>query len=207
MTHNARQHTASNKQTGGEVTDFPTEKFAPYRVAAGDTTRRAFSYVVVGSIGVGLLSSVKAIAVDLIETMSASADVLAMANIEVDLSTIPEGENVIFKWRGKPLFVRHRTAKEIAAAREVPVQSLRHQQTDESRVKPGKDSWLVTIGVCTHLGCVPQAKTGDYNGYFCPCHGSHYDTSGRIRKGPAPLNLEVPPYKFVTDTNLLVGEN
>ena len=137
--------------------------------------------------------------------MTASADVLALAAVEVDLNLVPEGENVTFKWRGKPLFVRNRTADEIEAAREVPVATLRDPQTDDERVQSGKENWLVTIGVCTHLGCVPVPKAGDYGGYFCPCHGSHYDTSGRIRKGPAPLNLEVPPYTFTDDTTLLVG--
>jgi ubiquinol-cytochrome c reductase iron-sulfur subunit len=145
--------------------------------------------------------------VDFIDTMSASSDVLALANVELNLESVKPGDTVQIKWRGKPLFVQHRTDKEIEAARAVPVAQLRDPQTDESRVKPGQDKWLVLIGVCTHLGCVPQPKNGDFAGFFCPCHGSHYDTSGRIRKGPAPLNLEVPPYKFVTDTHLLVGEN
>ncbi len=213
--------------TSGEASEFPAASFEAYRQPAGDTTRRAFSYMVVGGLGVGLATGVKALAVrakrkkknfflnfffflsqvDFIDTMSASSDVLALANVEVNLEAVKPGDTLQFKWRGKPLFVRHRTEKEIAAARAVPVETLRDPQTDESRVKDGKDNWLVLIGVCTHLGCVPQAKAGDFGGFFCPCHGSHYDTSGRIRKGPAPLNLEVPPYKFVTDNDLLIGEN
>eukprot|EP01108_Squamamoeba_japonica_P005136 TRINITY_DN4026_c0_g1_i1.p3 TRINITY_DN4026_c0_g1~~TRINITY_DN4026_c0_g1_i1.p3 ORF type:complete len:224 (+),score=79.32 TRINITY_DN4026_c0_g1_i1:117-788(+) len=189
-----------------EVADFPTSECGERR-PVGDTTRRAFSYMVVGGLGMGLATGAKAIAVDFIETMSASADVLALANVEINLNSVPLGENCTFKWRGKPLFVRHRTAKEIDAARDVPVATLRDPEEDSARVKDGKDEWLVVVGVCTHLGCVPTAKTGDYNGYYCPCHGSHYDTSGRIRKGPAPLNLEVPPYKFLSESNLLVGEN
>jgi len=185
---------------------FNRNNKASYRVPAGDTTRRAYTYLVAGGLGVGLATGIKAIAVDFIDTMSASADVLALANVEVNLESIPEGENAIFKWRGKPLFVRHRTQKEIDVARDVPVATLRDPQTDEVRIKAGHDKWLVLIGVCTHLGCVPQSNAGDYDGYFCPCHGSHYDTSGRIRKGPAPLNLEVPPYRFIDDDNVLVGE-
>lgn len=122
--------------------------------------------------------------------MSASADVLAMAKVEVDLNTIPEGKNVIIKWRGKPVFIRHRTEAEIEEANTVSVQSLRDPEADADRVK--RPEWLVMLGVCTHLGCVPIGEAGDYGGWFCPCHGSHYDISGRIRKGPAPLNLEIP---------------
>ena len=122
--------------------------------------------------------------VGLLSTMSPSADVLAMATIEVDLSAIPEGKNVVLKWQGKPLFVRHRTAEEIDAAKNVDLSTLRDPQADDARVQ--RDQWMILIGVCTHLGCVPIANAGEYGGYFCPCHGSHYDTSGRIRKGPPP---------------------
>ena len=135
--------------------------------------------------------------------MSASADVLALAKIEIKLDEIPEGKSVTFKWRGKPLFIRHRTAEEISAEQSVPVSTLRDAQHDSERVQ--KPEWLVVLGVCTHLGCVPIANAGDYGGYYCPCHGSHYDASGRIRKGPAPLNLEVPPYTFPEDGLLIVG--
>lgn len=135
--------------------------------------------------------------------MSASADVLALAKIEVKLSDIPEGKNVTFKWRGKPLFIRHRTSEEIAAEESVAVSTLRDPQQDQERVQ--RSQWLVVIGVCTHLGCVPIANAGDFGGYYCPCHGSHYDASGRIRKGPAPLNLEVPHYEFPDDDTLIVG--
>jgi len=138
-----------------------------------------------------------------VDTMNASADVMAMANIEVDLTTIPEGTGVTVKWRGKPLFIRHRTAEEIAREEAVEPSTLRHPQHDSERVQ--KPEWLVLLGVCTHLGCVPIANQGDFGGYYCPCHGSHYDASGRIRKGPAPLNLEVPEYTFTDDTTLLVG--
>lgn len=135
--------------------------------------------------------------------MSASADVLALAKIEIKLADIPEGKSVTLKWRGKPLFVRHRTGAEISAEKSVNVSELRDPQTDEERVK--RDEWLVVLGVCTHLGCVPIANAGDFGGYYCPCHGSHYDASGRIRKGPAPLNLEVPEYSFPEEGLLIVG--
>jgi ubiquinol-cytochrome c reductase iron-sulfur subunit len=137
-------------------------------------------------------------------TMAPSADVLAMANVEVDLSKIPEGSTIVVKWRGKPLFIKHRTQVEIDAARSVEMSELKDPEQDEKRVQ--RAEWLLTIGVCTHLGCVPLPNQGDYKGWFCPCHGSHYDTSGRIRKGPAPLNLEIPPYSFKTDELVLVGE-
>ena len=113
------------------------------------------------------------------------------------------GKNVVFKWRGKPLFVRHRSAEEVENERSVDVSSLRDPEHDADRVQ--QDEWLVLIGVCTHLGCVPIANAGDFGGYYCPCHGSHYDASGRIRKGPAPLNLEVPTHTFTDETMLVVG--
>ncbi|TVY24733.1 Cytochrome b-c1 complex subunit Rieske, mitochondrial [Lachnellula hyalina] len=141
--------------------------------------------------------------VDFLVNMSASADVLAMAKVEVDLSTIPEGKNVLIKWRGKPVFIRHRTADEIKQAENVKIETLRDPQKDEDRVK--KPEWLIMVGVCTHLGCVPIGEAGDFGGWFCPCHGSHYDISGRIRKGPAPLNLEIPTYEFPEDMSLVIG--
>lgn len=139
----------------------------------------------------------------LVASMAPSADVLAMSKIEVDLTSIPEGKNAVFKWQGKPLFVKHRSEEEIASARDIDLTSLRDPQHDHDRVKVPK--WLVLIGVCTHLGCIPLPNAGEYGGYFCPCHGSHYDTSGRVRKGPAPLNLEVPRYEFQGEDLLLVG--
>lgn len=135
--------------------------------------------------------------------MSATKDVLALASLEVDLGAIPEGNTVTVKWRGKPVFIRHRTQAEVDQAGSVDVGSLRDPQEDAIRVV--EPNWLVVVGVCTHLGCVPLANAGDYNGWFCPCHGSHYDVSGRIRKGPAPYNLEVPEYKFLDESKLLIG--
>jgi ubiquinol-cytochrome c reductase iron-sulfur subunit len=168
-----------------------------------DISRRAFTYLMVAGLGVTGAHAGKNFVVDLLSTMSASADVLAVSQCEVDLAAIPPGKNATIKWRGKPLFVRHRTEEEIAQVRAVDPATLRDPQRDEERVK--HESYLVLLGVCTHLGCVPIANAGDFGGYYCPCHGSHYDASGRIRKGPAPLNLEIPEYKFTTDTTLLVG--
>lgn len=159
--------------------------------------RQTFSYLMAGAASVATAYCGKAFVVDLVSTLSASADVLAMAKIEIKLDSIPEGKSAVFKWRGKPLFVRHRPQSEIQKEQEVEVSTLRDPQPDSARVQ--RPEWLVVIGVCTHLGCVPIANAGEFGGYYCPCHGSHYDASGRIRKGPAPLNLEVPPYEFTGD--------
>ena len=144
----------------------------------------------------------------LIDQMNPAADTLALASTEIDLSSLDEGQAITVKWRGKPVFVRHRTADEIKQAQEVSLEGMRDPQTDSERVT--KEKYIVLVGVCTHLGCVPLGqKSGDvkgqYGGWFCPCHGSHYDHSGRIRKGPAPSNLEVPSYKFLSDTVIKIG--
>ncbi|XP_011645696.1 cytochrome b-c1 complex subunit Rieske, mitochondrial isoform X2 [Pogonomyrmex barbatus] len=165
-------------------------------------SRKGFSYLIAAGGSVVGVYSAKVIVHDLVGMLSASADVLAMSKIEIKLDSIPEGKSAVFKWRGKPLFVRHRSDSEIATENKVDVASLRDPEEDSARVKDPK--WLVVLGVCTHLGCVPIANAGDFGGYYCPCHGSHYDASGRIRKGPAPLNLEVPPYDFI-DNMLVVG--
>lgn len=134
--------------------------------------------------------------------MSASADVLALASAEFEIGGIAEGTTMTVKWRGKPVFIRHRTADEIAKEDAVDLASLKDPQTDKDRALD--QEWLVVLGICTHLGCVPISGAGDYSGWFCPCHGTHYDVSGRVRKGPAPLNLEIPPYTL-TGTKLVVG--
>ncbi|MBN9543463.1 MAG: ubiquinol-cytochrome c reductase iron-sulfur subunit [Alphaproteobacteria bacterium] len=141
----------------------------------------------------------------LVDSLNPSADVLAMSSTEVNLANIAEGQSVTVMWRGKPVFVKHRTPAEIEEARKDDNATLIDPQLDEERVKKGKEQWLVLIGICTHLGCVPLSNQGDYKGWFCPCHGSHYDTSGRIRKGPAPLNLAIPNYEFLSDTLVRIG--
>ncbi len=151
--------------------------------------------------GIGLACAV----LPLVDSMNPADDVTALASIEVDLSNIKVGEEKKVMWRGKPIFIKHRSKEEISAAKEVNLSELRDPQKDEDRVKAGKEEWLITIGICTHLGCVPIGGQGDYKGWFCPCHGSQYDTSARIRKGPAPKNLEVPPYEFVSDNKIKIG--
>jgi ubiquinol-cytochrome c reductase iron-sulfur subunit len=166
------------------------------------TTRRDFLYIATASMGaVGAAATTW----PLISQMNPDRSVLALASTEVDLSPITEGQIVTIKWRGKPVFVSHRTKKEIDEAKSVKLSELPDPQADDARVKKGKEQWLVVVGVCTHLGCVPIGHQGDYAGWFCPCHGSHYDTSGRIRRGPAPSNLEVPPYEFISDTSVRIG--
>ncbi|KAF2261358.1 ubiquinol-cytochrome c r [Lojkania enalia] len=178
--------------------------FAAYRNRAkGETGPKVFSYFMVGTMGALSALGAKATVQDFLVNMSASADVLAQAKVEIDLATIPEGKNVIIKWRGKPVFIRHRTEDEIKEAEDTKWESLRDPEPDSSRVK--KPEWLIMLGVCTHLGCVPIGEAGDFGGWFCPCHGSHYDISGRIRKGPAPLNLEVPEYDFPEDGKVVIG--
>jgi ubiquinol-cytochrome c reductase iron-sulfur subunit len=151
-----------------------------------------------------------AVVAPLVIQMNPSADVLAMASTEVDISKIAPGQAIKTIWRKQPIFVRNLTPKEIAEANAVKTADLRDPQTLAERTKPGKENWLITLGVCTHLGCVPLGvgegeNRGDYGGYFCPCHGSHYDTAARIRKGPAPLNLSVPEYAFTSDTVVTIG--
>jgi ubiquinol-cytochrome c reductase iron-sulfur subunit len=157
-----------------------------------------------------------------IHQMNPDASTQALASIEVDLSPVKEGQAITVSWRGKPVFIRNRTADEVKAALAVNVSELRDplarneglfdraRATDENRTKKDHEKWLVLVGICTHLGCIPKGQSmgdarGDYGGWFCPCHGSHYDTAGRIRKGPAPQNLAVPPYQFLTDTTIRIG--
>ncbi len=168
-------------------------------------TRRDFltlSTTALTAVGIG------AFAWPFIANMNPAADVLALASTEVDLAPIAEGMAITVMWRGKPVFVRHRTAEDIRLARETPLSALPDRQRDEDRVI--RPEWLVMVGVCTHLGCVPLGQRptdpkGDFGGWFCPCHGSHYDTSGRIRRGPAPKNLAIPPYTFTSDTTIRIG--
>ena len=171
----------------------------------GEETRRDFLILAAGAMSA---IAVIGVAWPLIETMNPSADVLALSSTEVDISAIAVGQSITVKWRGMPVFIRHRTPEEIEAARAVSPDDLSDVESDEERVQ--KAEWLVVVGVCTHLGCIPLGnKQGDprghFGGWFCPCHGSHYDTSGRIRQGPAPDNLPVPEYKFLDNTLVQIG--
>jgi ubiquinol-cytochrome c reductase iron-sulfur subunit len=173
----------------------------------GDVTKRDFLKLVAvagAAVGAG------AFAWPLIDSMNPAADTLALSSTGVDLAPIAAGQAITVLWRGKPVFVRHRTEAEIKAAQAVPNNELTDPATDASRVKAGKEQWLVVVGVCTHLGCVPignkpTEERGEFGGWFCPCHGSQYDTSGRVRHGPAPANLPVPPYAFDGDTKIKIG--
>ena len=164
------------------------------------TKRRDFIFTAsyaLGAVGIG------ATVWPLIDQMNPDASVKALATTEVDVSTIERGQSVTVLWRGKPVFIRRRTEEEIAKAREVDLKELKHPEKDEDRAR--NPEWLVMLGVCTHLGCVPLGDKGEYGGWFCPCHGSHYDTSGRIRKGPAPTNMEIPKYEFVNSNTIKIG--
>jgi ubiquinol-cytochrome c reductase iron-sulfur subunit len=170
---------------------------------SAEPTRRDFLYIATGAVGaIGAAATL----VPLIAQMNPDASTIAAgAPIEVDLGPVAEGQVIKVFWRGKPIFINHRTKKEIEEARSVNLASLPDPQPDSARVKQGHDQWQVLIGICTHLGCIPLAHQGDYHGYFCPCHGSQYDTSGRIRRGPAPANLPLPPYEFLSDTKIRIG--
>ena len=170
-------------------------------------TRRDFIYLAAAAMGA---VGAAAVAWPLIDSMNPAADTLALGTVDVDLAPVKVGQAITVMWRGKPIFVRHRTPENIQAAEAVPLSELRDPQKDQDRVKPGKDEWLVMIGICTHLGCVPLGQKpadnkGEFGGWFCPCHGSQYDTSGRIRKGPAPLNLAIPEYAFTGPTAIRIG--
>ncbi len=195
------------QQTVGETTIVST-------IDTVQGSRRDFIYIATGAIGgVGAALSVW----PFVDQMNPDASVLALSSVEVDLGKIEEGQSVTIKWRGNPVFVRHRTAKEISDAKAVPLSDLKDPvarnanladnapATDENRVIGGKEQFLIQLGVCTHLGCVPLGEQGPYKGWFCPCHGSIYDTAGRIRQGPAPENLHVPVYKYISDMHVQIG--
>jgi ubiquinol-cytochrome c reductase iron-sulfur subunit len=196
------------KAKGATQDGIPVEKL---RVEGGSEApgvrRRDFIHIATVSFaGVGAA----AVAMPLVSQMSASADVLALASIEVDVAAIQPGQSIKTSWRKQPVFIRNLTPAEVEEANKVDVGSLRDPETLADRTKPGKENWLITLGVCTHLGCVPLGAAsgevkGEYGGYFCPCHGSHYDTAARIRKGPAPLNLVVPEFAFLSDTIVKIG--
>jgi ubiquinol-cytochrome c reductase iron-sulfur subunit len=166
-------------------------------------TRRDFLYVATGAVAA---AGAVAALVPLVAQMNPDASTIAAgAPIEVDLSPVAEGQVIKVFWRGKPIFINHRTPKQIKEAEDVNLASLPDPQPDSARVKEGHAQFQVLIAICTHLGCIPLADSGPFDGYFCPCHGSVYDTSGRIRSGPAPLNLALPPYEFVSDTRIRIG--
>jgi len=197
-------------------TDLQVPDFSNYKVAPTKSTvdfhekerqrkleKKSFYYTVTAGIGMGVVYGAKNIVESVVSYIGPGRDVLALGGTEVEMSAIPEGKSATFSWRGKPLFIRHRTPEEIEREQAVNVAELRDPETDDQRVQ--SPEWLVVIGVCTHLGCVPIADAGDFGGYYCPCHGSHYDGCGRIRKGPAPRNLEVPSYQIVNDEIIRVG--
>ena len=164
------------------------------------TERRDFLFTISYALGaVGVAAGVW----PLVDQMNPDASVKALATTEVDISNIGLGKTITVLWRGKPVFIRRRTQEEISKAKNVNLKELKDPQKDEDRVK--KSEWLIMTGVCTHLGCIPLGDKGDFGGWFCPCHGSHYDTSGRIRKGPAPTNLEIPKYEFVDTNTIKIG--
>jgi ubiquinol-cytochrome c reductase iron-sulfur subunit len=177
-------------------------------------SRRDFLYIATGAAGV---VGAALTAWPLVDQMNPDAAALALASIEVDVSSIGVGQSLTVKWRGKPVFIRNRTEKEIEEAKQVPLAELKDpaarndnlpasaNAADTNRSAKGKENWLVMLGVCTHLGCVPLGQQGIYGGWFCPCHGSQYDTAGRIRQGPAPENLLVPKYEFISDTTIRIG--
>jgi ubiquinol-cytochrome c reductase iron-sulfur subunit len=180
-----------------------------------EPTRRDFLYIATGAMGA---VGVAAAAWPFISQMNPDASTRALASIDVDISSIEEGQAITVKWRGKPVFIRNRTAKEIEEAKAVPLEELKDPGAENANLEPtapatfenraggeGKENWIVMIGSCTHLGCVPVGTAGDFGGWFCPCHGSHYDTAGRIRKGPAPRNLGIPVFAFTSDTTLTIG--
>ncbi|KAJ2709395.1 ubiquinol--cytochrome-c reductase catalytic subunit rip1 [Coemansia spiralis] len=195
-----QQRFMSGFAAGPGTTKVPS--FADYTKEREGDSSRAFTYFMLGASGAVLTGAAQSSVHGFLTNMAASADVLAMATTEVDLGSIPLGKTVTIKWRGKPVFVKHRTQEEIDDANSVNLKSLPDPQDDISRVKTPE--WIVLVGICTHLGCVPTTDSGDYGGWYCPCHGSHYDVSGRIRKGPAPLNMEVPEYTIEGD-KLTVG--
>ena len=184
----------------------PNQTLSGPEEGEGVRRRDFINIAAVSFAGVGAAT----VAIPLVRQMAPSADVLALASIEVDISKIATGQAIKTSWRKQPVFVRNLTAKEIAEANAVDVASLRDPQSLAERTKPGKQNWLITMGVCTHLGCIPLGtgegeNRGPFGGYFCPCHGSAYDTAARIRSGPAPLNLQVPDYEFTSDTVVTIG--
>jgi len=169
----------------------------------GDKSNRTINYLVMGTGRFMYAAAARVLVLKLLYSWTASAEVMAMSTVEYDVSALGPGDAVTIKWRGKPIFIRHLTGDEVAQVHAEDTGAMRHPETHTDRVQ--REEWAVMLGVCTHLGCVPITKAGEWNGWFCPCHGSHYDPSGRIMKGPAPENMEIPPYQFMDDNMLLIG--
>ena len=200
--------------TAHPITASPAAKHIEPREAGTDFTRRDFLLIATAAFAtVGAAAAVW----PFIDQMNPDASALALAAIDVDISSLEPGQSITVMWRGKPVFIRYRTDAEIKAAREVPIEELRDPlarnanldgnapATDENRSSAEREHLLIQVGICTHLGCVPLGQQGDFGGWFCPCHGSHYDTAGRIRKGPAPENLAIPPIAFTSETEVQIG--
>ncbi len=190
-----------------EAADPATIREALSTVGNPDVTKRDFLKLLTGSAAA---IGTAALVWPFVDSMNPARDTLALSSIDVELAPVPVGQAITVVWRGKPVFVRHRSAEEIKEAEDTPNNQLKDPEKDSQRVKPGKEPWLIVIGICTHLGCVPLGNKptdprGPYGGWFCPCHGSVYDTSGRIRQGPAPSNLFIPPYAFASDTKIKIG--
>ena len=189
-------------------TTFPAGSAPTVGHASGaQATKRDFLKLVAGA---GAAVGVGALVWPLVDSMNPAGDVLALSSVEIDIASISEGMGITAVWRGKPIFVRHRTAEEIKTVEAVPLNQLIEPASDQSRIKDGHAQWIVLIGICTHLGCVPLGNKpsdprGDFGGWFCPCHGSQYDVSGRVRHGPAPANLALPPYAFESNTKIKIG--
>ncbi|MEE8394403.1 MAG: ubiquinol-cytochrome c reductase iron-sulfur subunit [Rhodospirillales bacterium] len=193
--------------TGAANTDAATTDTATGTPDAPDEGETRRDFLLIATSAMGAVGAALAVW-PFIDSINPAADILALSSTEIDLSPIEVGQAVTVVWQGKPVFIRHRTEEEISAARKVDMSALFDPEADEERVK--NSEWLIMIGICTHLGCIPlgQGTTdfkGDFGGWFCPCHGSHFDTSGRIRKGPAPLNLVVPEYAFIDDMTVKIG--
>jgi len=200
--------------TAHPITASPgAKRIDPHEVGT-DISRRDFLLIATGAfVAVGAAAAIW----PFLDQMNPDASALALASVDIDLSGMEEGQSITVMWRGKPVFIRYRTEAEIQAAREVPLDGLRDAlarnanldpnapATDENRAAPGNEAWLIQVGVCTHLGCVPLGQQGNFGGWFCPCHGSHYDTAGRIRLGPAPQNLPIPPLAFIGESEVRIG--
>lgn len=195
-----------NKNTDSDIADENVNKNGSddYNDDNSDEKSSRRDFVVMAASAVACVGAAVA-AVPFIRSMGPDASVLASGTTEVDITNIKEGETITTMWRGNPIFITHRTPKQIQEAKDVNLADLRDPELDSARVKDNHEKWLITIAVCTHLGCVPQPNKGIYDGFLCPCHGSQYDSSARIRQGPAPKNLPIPPYQFISDTKILIG--